>query len=54
MNTEVCNVEISKIFILNPRERNKQIASEIRQNIKDVVLKRPINISRKEVPQDVF
>ncbi len=54
MSTEVCDVEISKIFILNPRERNKQIASEIRQNIKDVGLKRPITISRKEVPQDGF
>ena len=26
MNRELRNVEINKIFVLNPRERNKQIA----------------------------
>ena len=36
MNRELRNVEINKIFVLNPRERNKQIAKEIRQHIEDV------------------
>lgn len=54
MNRELRNVEINKIFVLNPRERNKQIAKEIRQNIEDVGLKRPITISKKAVPQDGY
>ncbi len=54
MNEQLCNVEISKIFILNPRERNKQIAGEIKKNIEDVGLKRPITISRKQTPQDGY
>lgn len=43
MNKQLYDIEISKIFILNPRERNKQIAGEIRKNIEDVGLKRPIS-----------
>jgi ParB family chromosome partitioning protein len=54
MNRELRNVEINKIFVLNPRERNKQIAKEIRQNIEDVGLKRPITISKKAVSQDGY
>lgn len=54
MNRELRHVEINKIFVLNPRERNKQIAKEIRQNIEDVGLKRPITISKKAVPQDGY
>lgn len=45
MNKQLYDIEISKIFILNPRERNKQIAGEIRKNIEDVGLKRPIRLS---------
>lgn len=54
MNGKLYNVEISKIFVLNPRERNRQIAKEIQKNIEDVGLKRPITISRKEVPQNGY
>ena len=54
MNKQLYDVEISKIFILNPRERNKQIAGEIRKNIEDVGLKRPITITRKQFPQDGY
>ena len=42
MNKQLCEVEINKIFVLNPCERNKQIAGEIKKNIEDVGLKRPI------------
>ena len=54
MNKQLYDIEISKIFILNPRERNKQIAGEIRKNIEDVGLKRPITITRKQFPQDGY
>ena len=54
MTGKVQNIEISKIYILNPRERNKQIAGEIKKNIEDVGLKRPITITRKAEPVDGF
>lgn len=41
------NIPIDKINILNPRERNRKIASEIKKNIEDVGLKRPITVSRR-------
>ena len=54
MTDKVQNIEISKINILNPRERNKQIAGEIKKNIEDVGLKRPITVTRKPVPVDGY
>ncbi|MDD4556823.1 MAG: plasmid partitioning protein RepB C-terminal domain-containing protein [Alphaproteobacteria bacterium] len=47
-------VAINKINILNPRERNRKIADEIKRNIEDVGLKRPITITRKAIPSDGF
>lgn len=47
MTEKLQNIEINKIYILNPRERNKQIAGEICKNIEDVGLKRPITVTRK-------
>ena len=41
------NIPIEKINILNPRERNCKIANEIKKNIEDVGLKRPITVSRR-------
>ena len=54
MTGQVKNIEISKINILNPRDRNKQIAGEIKKNIEDVGLKRPITVTKKAVPIDVY
>lgn len=54
MTDKVQNIVISKINILNPRERNKQIAKEIKKNIEDVGLKRPITVTRKPVPVDGY
>lgn len=39
------NISIDKINILNPRERNSKIANEIKKNIENVGLKRPITVS---------
>ena len=47
-------IDISKIFVLNPRERNEQIRLEIKKNIEDVGLKRPITVCKKENPVDGF
>ncbi len=41
------NILIEKINILNPRERNRKIANEIKKNIEDIGLKRPITVSRR-------
>ena len=41
------NIPIEKINILNPRERNRKIANEIKKNIEDVGMKRPIKVSRR-------
>lgn len=54
MAEKLQQIEISKIFILNPRERNKQIAKEIKENIENVGLKRPITITRKSEPIDGY
>lgn len=54
MTDKVQNIEIRKINILNPRERNKQIAGEIKKNIEDVGLKRPITVTRKAEPADGY
>lgn len=54
MTDKVQNIVISKINILNPRERNKQIAGEIKKNIEDVGLKRPITVTRKPVLVDGY
>ena len=50
MVEQVQDIEIRKINILNPRERNRQIAGEIKKNIEDVGLKRPITVTRKAFP----
>ena len=54
MTEQIQNIEISKIYILNPRERNRQIANEIKKNIEDVGLKRPITVTRKTTPVDGY
>lgn len=54
MTDQVQNIEIRKINILNPRERNRQIAGEIKKNIEDVGLKRPITVTRKTSPVDGY
>lgn len=41
-------IPIEEIHILNPRVRNQIIAEEIRQNIRNVGLKRPITVSPKK------
>ena len=38
-------ISIEDIHILNPRVRNQIIAEEIRQNIRNVGLKKPITVS---------
>lgn len=46
MNTsEVILVPIKEVHILNPRARNQAIAEDIRHNIKNVGLKRPITVT---------
>lgn len=47
-------IETSKIFILNPRDRNELIRREITQNIEEVGLKRPITVRKKEKPVDGY
>lgn len=54
MTDQVQNIEIRKINILNPRERNRQIAGEIKKNIEDVGLKRPITVTSKTSPVDGY
>lgn len=41
-------IPIEEINILNPRVRNQVIAEEIRQNIRNVGLKRPITVTPKQ------
>jgi ParB family chromosome partitioning protein len=50
MQKEVKQIEISKIFIMNPRARNAESAKEIRENICAVGLKRPIKLMQKLKP----
>lgn len=54
MQQELKEVEIRRIFVLNPRERNRHIAGEIKKNIEQVGLKRPITITRKAKPSDGY
>jgi len=42
---EVISIPVSDVFILNPRVRNQVIADEIRRNIRNVGLKRPITVT---------
>lgn len=51
---ELQYIEVSKIFVLNPRERNELIRKEIKKNIEDVGLKRPITVCRKKEPVDGY
>jgi len=43
---EVVLIPVSEVHILNPRARNQYIAEEIRRNIRDVGLKRPITVTQ--------
>lgn len=43
--TEVVLIPVSEVHILNPRVRNQAIADEIRRNIRNVGLKRPITVT---------
>lgn len=49
---EIVLIPVQEIYILNPRSRNRFIAEEIRQSIRNVGLKRPITVRLKEVPED--
>lgn len=51
---ELQMIETSKIFVLNPRDRNELIRREIMQNIEEVGLKRPITVCKKEKPVDGY
>ncbi|SBW07605.1 ParB-like partition protein [uncultured delta proteobacterium] len=42
---EVILIPVSEVHILNPRVRNQNIAEEIRRNIRNVGLKRPITVT---------
>ena len=42
---EVILVPVSEVHVLNPRVRNQVIAEEIRRNIRNVGLKRPITVT---------
>lgn len=42
---EVVLIPVSEIHILNPRARNQNIAEDIRRNIRNVGLKRPITVT---------
>jgi len=44
-NSEVTLVPVDEVHILNPRVRNQAIATEIRRNIRNVGLKRPITVT---------
>lgn len=37
-------IDISSIYIANPRKRNKFIHNEIKENIKTIGLKRPVSV----------
>lgn len=47
-------VEVAKIYILNPRERSAVIAKQIQKNIEDVGLKRPITVCKKPAPKNGY
>jgi ParB family chromosome partitioning protein len=48
---EVVLIPVSEIHILNPRARNQGIAEEIRRNIRNVGLKRPITVTLSTNPK---
>ena len=48
---EVVLIPVSEIHILNPRVRNPGIAEEIRRNIRNVGLKRPITVTLSTTPK---
>jgi ParB family chromosome partitioning protein len=50
MKNEIKHIEISKIFVMNPRVRSAENARELRDNIEAVGLKRPIKLMRKLKP----
>lgn len=45
----IISIPTDKINILNPRTRNQAVAEEIRHNIRDIGLKRPITVRRREM-----
>lgn len=45
-------IPISKIDVVNPRDRNKKIKRKIAENIEVVGLKRPVTVRRKEKPEN--
>lgn len=45
-------IPIGQINILNPRARNRLIAEEIRKNIQNIGLKRPIKVTVKKKPEN--
>jgi ParB family transcriptional regulator, chromosome partitioning protein len=47
-------IQIEKIYVLNPRERNRRQYLEIVDNIERIGLKRPITISRREDQGDGY
>ena len=49
---EIILIPVQEINILNPRVRNRFIAEEIKQNIRNVGLKRPITVRLKEIVED--
>lgn len=53
-NRHLEQIEISRIYVLNPRARNTLIAKEIQKNIEDVGLKRPITICKKQTPKNGY
>ena len=50
--TAIQLISIEDIHILNPRVRNQIIAEEIRQNIKNIGLKRPITVAPRKDPKN--
>ena len=50
MQKTIEHIDVSKIFIMNPRARSAESANELRENIKAVGLKRPIKIIKKLKP----
>jgi len=52
MNDEVIMVPIEKIRILNPRPRERRKFEQIVQSIKNLGLKKPIQVSRRSTEED--
>lgn len=50
--TQIQLIPINEIHILNPRVRSQIIAEEIRRNIRNLGLKRPITVTVREKPQN--